>query len=191
MPHRAARGGVARVLVGLLRGAGRPARPCRRRPGHRGLLQLPPGHGGEGGARLLGRRGARDAVPCARHCGGGVARRALPGRGPVRPARLHCPCSGGRWPGATGPDGSWPAPTGHCGPALRPRSGPGASARSGRPARPCASTAATGTSPRSWRTASAAWRRMCWRPGPRRSQSSCCGTTGAGARRSGEPPRPQ
>ena len=98
---------------------------------------------------LLGRRGARDALPGAGHRGGGGARRGVPRRGAVRAAGVPAAAAAGGGERATGPDGSWPAPTGHCGPALRRRWGPGGSARPGKPARPCASTAATGTLPRS------------------------------------------
>ena len=74
-------------------------------------------------------------------------------------------------------------------PVIAPALGTAGSARPGRPARPCASTAGTGTSPRSWPTASAASMRICSRPAPRRSRPRCCGTTAAGARRSGSAPQ--
>ena len=92
---RCARPGCAASGRATSRRRAAPLGRDRRRPGHRGLLQLPSRHGGEGGARMLGRRGARDALSGAGHRGGGVARRGVPSRGPVRPAGLAAPAAAG------------------------------------------------------------------------------------------------
>ena len=91
--------------------APRPSDAVGGRPGDRGLLQFPPRHGREGGARVLGGRGARDAVPGAGHRGGRGARRGVPRRGPLGPPGLPAaaaPGGGGLRRGGTGHGGSQP-----------------------------------------------------------------------------------
>ena len=111
VPQRVHRRGVARLLVGLLRRPGRAARPGGGRAGDRRLLQLPPGHGGPGRARVLGGRGARDAVPGAGHRGGGGPRRGVRRREAFRPPGRPPPAAaggGGLRRGRAGHGGSQP-----------------------------------------------------------------------------------
>ena len=184
-----ARRRAARLLVGLLRRPGRPARPRRPRPGDRGLLQLPPGHGGPGRARRAGTTVAPETLCRVRAIAaaealGEVCRVECPLRSAGRAAAPATGRGGLRRRG-TGPGGGQPvalAPHRHRARDRRARRG---LAGLHDPARAPRRRACGGAGrPRPQRRA----RRTCWPPGPRRSPSRCCGTTEAGARRNGTRP---